>query len=116
MSSTIPSEADFTSASSEQTKRSKYLDIIVEEILKKFQSALNIDQIYILPQAQDQYRAYVFFEESLKSEKSCLNSGFVEFVTSTLKQYKGKQAQIFFEFDSKENVDKNFGNYQNRMR
>lgn len=83
----------------------------------------NFHRIYILPQRDVDFRAYVFFKKQKDLEEYVFNDrlpSFEDAVFEELERFgRGKRNEITvaFEWDSDENVDKKFeGDYLQRLQ
>jgi hypothetical protein len=119
----IPTDKDFERASKLMAERSKNLDEIRNTIKKVFRNKYPLHEIYILPQRDVDFRAYIFFEKVSDIEK-CRKIGVVkeieDFILNELERLgRGSRDEIkvSFELDSHENVEANFeGEYLLRLR
>jgi hypothetical protein len=120
---TIPTDEDFARAEALDRERSRNLDDVCEAARRRFEKVCAFHDIYILPQQDVTFRAYVFFDED-KDIEVCRRSGVVhdiiDFVYAELERAgRGKRGDITvaFEFDSDENVTVNYeGDYFLRLR
>lgn len=119
----IPSDEDFARADRLDRERSRNLDRVSRNVKDHFGEICPLHNFYILPQRDNEFRAYVFFKED-KDIPACESSGvvqdFINFVYAELERAgRGKRGDITvaFEFDSDENVTANFeGDYFLRLR
>jgi hypothetical protein len=80
-----------------------------------FKHRYPVDCIYLLHQVDVDYRAYIFFHEDCDiadCEKNGVTQVMRGFVVEKLEEFsrkKGDKITVAFEFDSRENVQKNFG-------
>ena len=118
----IPSEEEFVKASEALSKRSRGLSVIRGEILKKFQDK-NIYEFFIFDISEYSFKAYVFFRwnKQLKElSKTNLSVEIENFIYRQLEDSgrgKKKDLQLKIEFDSHENVERNYGgDYFSRLK
>lgn len=119
----IPSDEEFARAKRLMAKESRNLDRVSENVKKRFKMQCPLHNIYILSQRDVDFRTYVFFKED-KDIEACRRSGVVQDLIDSVYEEleragRGKRGEITvdFEFDSDENVDRNFeGDYFLRLR
>ena len=119
----IPTEEDFARAERLDRLRWRNLDRVPERVIEHFGGICPLVTFHLLPQGDDGFRGYVFFEKT-KDIAECRNTGIVqaieEFVYNQLELLgRGKKGdiEIAFEIDSDENVAANFdGDYFLRLR
>lgn len=119
----IPTDEEFARASRLMRQQSAGLDDIANETLLAFKDRTALDAIFILPQIDALYRAYVFFERNVDMFEACargLDTEIKTFLRSRLCSVSDRSAfneSIMVEFDSRENViDAYEGDYLLRMR
>src|SRR4051812_27357661 len=121
--SKIPTDEEFVRASRLMKESFRNLDMVREEVLRHFKGRCQLHNIWILPQMDVDFRAYVFFkkDEDVKASKSNgVQEEIIEYVYSGLERAgRGKRnaIKVAFEFDSDENIKVKFnGNYDHRLR
>jgi hypothetical protein len=104
-------------------ERMDHLSDIGAQFLRRFQAATPLDHFEILPQIDVNFRAYIFLRKDsdiTAGEANGTNNEMRDFVYDKLEEFgRGKRDEITvsFEFDSFENVQRNFeGSYFLRMR
>ena len=112
----IPTPEEFVRASAKMQKRDEYLSKIEAEGRELFKEVYSIDDLFLMSQQENEYRVFTFFLEHNNLSKIEVKKDLESFFTESIRQYKGKEAIIKFEYDTKENVHKIYGNYLNRMR
>ena len=120
---TIPSDEEFAAAKRKMAERSKNLDAASGRVVEAFRKQSAVSKVFILPQRDVDFRVYVFFSNDSDLD-SGIRSGACEkisdFVYEELeRQGRGSRStiRIAFEFDSDENVRKNYeGDYYLRLR
>jgi len=119
----IPSDDDFSRAKKLARKRSRGLDKVCENVTQHFRKLCPLHNVYVLPQRDVDFRAYVFFKKD-KDIQTCEKNGIAEdiidFVYAELERAgRGKRGEITvaFDFDSDQNVTINFeADYFLRLR
>jgi hypothetical protein len=119
----IPSDEDFARAKRLARERASGLDSVCERVIERFGESAPLHRVYILPQRDVDYRAYIFFRED-KDVETCTRTGVAkeiqDFTCAELARVaRGGRDEISvaFEFDSDENVARNFeGDYLLRLR
>lgn len=111
----IPSDEDFARAKKLMAESSQGLDTVCEQLNSKFGDTSWYHRVYILSQRDVKFRAYVFFKQE-KDVVNCTSNGTAaaveEAVYEKLEQFgRGKRGEltVAFEWDSNENVEKNYG-------
>jgi hypothetical protein len=111
----IPNDEDFARADKLDRERSRNLDKVCRIVEGHFKTRCAIHRICILPQRDVNFRAYIFFKNDIDID-ACTTDGTTlaisEFVREQLERAgRGKKNDITvaFEFDSDENVTRNFG-------
>jgi len=120
--SKIPSDEEFARAGREMSESFRNLDNVCKSIKRRFKGLCPLDDVYILP-LTERFKATVFFKET-KDIEACKANGIVQelidFTYAELERVgRGKRTDITveFEFDSDENVTKEWGgDYFLRMR
>lgn len=119
----IPSEADFKRARMRARERSRGLDTACEQVKQRFQARCPLHNVYILPQRDVTFRAYVFYRRDTdiaECERSGVTQEIQDSVYAEIERVgRGHRDKITidFEFDSDENVSANFeGDYFLRLR
>lgn len=118
----IPTDDDFARASAALRQRSEGLEDVRKRVLAKFSSDGTIHEFFILDSSANSFRAYVFFKKESQIELA-RQSGLIHDIEEAVfreLQRVGRgardEASVEFEFDSHENVEKNYeGNYFNRL-
>lgn len=121
--SNIPSDEDVARADRLAEERSRNLDKVADAVKRKFANVCPLHNIYILPQRDVNFRAYIFLEKDMDLE-SCERSGvkqrMMDCVFTELELAgRGKRSDttVAFEWDSHENVLTNFeGDYFLRLQ
>jgi hypothetical protein len=119
----VPSKDDIARARRLDAERSRGLETICESVRSRFRDATAFREVFVLPQGDGAYRAYVFYSRE-SDVGACQTSGasdsIVAFVRARLDRLRGTspgELDVTFEFDSEENVDANFGgDYFKRLR
>ena len=120
--SNIPSDEEFERASKKMEKEAHGLDQVCRNAKIHFRNKCPLVNIYLLPQGDVNFRAYIFFEKN-KDIETCKNNGITQEITDFIYQNlervgRGNKCNITvaFEFDSDENVKQNYeGNYYLRL-
>jgi len=119
----IPSDEDFAKAKRLARERSKNLDVVNKSVMLQFKDICPLHYFILMPQRNDQFWAGIFFvndEDIAICEESGVSDQIQRFVYAELeRQGRGKREDIkvAFEFDSDENVNRNFdGDYFLRLR
>ncbi len=118
----IPSEEDFARAKRLARERFRYLSDVSTSVRDRFKEISPLHNIYVLPQIDVDFRAYVFFKKD-KDIEDCKRKGIIQELTNFLFEElerfgRGKKGDITVdvEVDSDENVKNNFeGNYYLRL-
>ena len=104
-------------------ERMRHLDDIVKLFRERFWQSSPLDHVEILPGRDNQFGVVVFFKtdaDVAECEANGTSQEMRDFVYEKLEEFgKGKRVEldVQFEFDSWENVQKNFeGSYFLRMR
>lgn len=123
MSRGIPSGEDFARASAVLARRSRGLSDVRTRILERFKPSGEVHEFFILDCSERTFRAYVFFpreRDIQEAEKSGLEARIRAAVMEELARVgRGTRstADLAFELDSHENVERKFGgDYFNRLR
>ncbi len=119
----IPSEADFARAKRLAEERSRNLSLVSARVKQSFKDRCPLHNVYILPQRDVDFRAYVFFRTD-RDLKECEAEGITQEIRDAIyseleRVGRGRRNEITvaFEFDSDENVEANFeGDYFLRLR
>ncbi|CAM4419521.1 MAG: hypothetical protein LEGION0403_FIIPPAGN_02142 [Legionella sp.] len=123
MTRRIPTEADFARADAEDAKRNRGLSDICERIVNKYKLK-NIHKVFAFySQRGDSFGFYIFYNFDYQI-KEARDSGLEEVLKRDVLQEleiegRGKmdKLKVDFEFDSHENVEKNYeGDYFLRLR
>lgn len=119
----IPSDEEFARADRLDKERSRNLDAVSKNVTEHFRDSCRLYKVFILPQRDVNFRAYVFFYRNTdvkECERSDSLRAIQDFILSELeRQGRGKKEDITvaFEFDSDENVTANYeGDYFLRLR
>jgi len=121
--SKIPSDEELDRASKMMEQQFVNLDAVKNNVLERFKCKCPLYDFRILPQGDDGFRAYVFFETDLDVEE-CNTNGIVDelqaFVIKELERagrWTKDETIVAFEIDSDENVTANYeGDYFLRLR
>lgn len=123
--SSIPSDEDFARAKRRMKERDRNMDNVNEAFRKYFKNICpdKAHDSHIMAEDDFTFRAYVFYKKN-KDKQLCEENGtsllLQQFAFDQLEhQGRGSRASVVvaFEFDSDENVQKNFeGDYFLRMR
>ncbi len=119
----IPSDEDFARADKLDREDWENIDAVNEAVVKHFKDKCPLHYFIIIPQRDNEFWAAIFFETD-KNVGECEESGIIDeikgFVYSELERQgrgKGDHINVIFEFDSDENVKRNFeGDYFLRLR
>jgi len=118
-----PSEEDFERAKRLARERARGLDSVCARVEERFGVQASLHSIYILPQRDVDFRAYVFFrtnDDLDRAEGTEVAQEIRDFVVTELERAgRGSKGEITvaFELDSDENVEANFeGDYLLRLR
>jgi hypothetical protein len=119
----IPSDEDFERADKWMEEQDRHLSQVCERVKSLFKSKCRLHNIYLLWQRDVDFRTYVFFKKNSDLE-ACKSNGIVTSIESAvydeLERFgRGKRGEIevAFEYDSHENVTKNYdGDYLLRLR
>ncbi len=110
----IPSKEDFARAKRLMREESRNLDWVCLSVKKRFETVCSLHNIYILPEGNIHFRAYVIFEED-KHIEEYKRTGIVQDIERVVYEQlelagRGSRAStiVNFEFDSHENVVANF--------
>lgn len=119
----IPSDEAFARAKRQMADDSRGLDAVCKAVNTRFDCERWFHRVYVLPQRDVEFRAYVFFKTNADFLDSVANdrkSRIENAVREELERNgRGKAAEVLvaFEYDSDENVEKNFdGDYLYRLR
>lgn len=121
--SKIPSDEELDRASKMMERQFLNLDVARKNVVNRFKSICPLYDIRILPQGDDGFRVYVFFETD-KDVEDCKKNGIVDSLQDAVcaeleRGGRGKKSEITvaFEVDSDENVRANYeGDYYLRLR
>jgi len=121
--SSIPSDEDFARADRLDAERYRNLDLVEMSVKQHFVPICQLNNIYILVQRDVNFRVYVFFKKDADLEdckRNGITDAIAQFVREELERVgrgRKEDTSVAFEFDSHENVDRNFeGSYFNRLR
>jgi len=119
----IPSDEEFEQASRAMEQRARGLDQVRESVLAEFGDPGGVCEFHILNQEDVDFRAYIFFRydrDIQAAHQSGLATQIADRVYKVLeREGRGRRddIEVAFEFDSHENVQKNFeGSYWLRLR
>jgi hypothetical protein len=119
----IPSEEDFQRASLALKKRSQGLSEVRDIMLLCFKESDDMHDFFILDSSDILFRAYVFYRwdrQIQEAKESGLAEKIMAATYDALKTVAGRYnpaTQIEFEFDSHENVERQYaGDYFDRLR
>ena len=120
--SNIPCEQDFERADRLDKERSKNLDRVRDNVVRRFNKKCPLHDFHILWQKDVNFRAYVFFKED-KDIVACESTGITQELMDAVYEElehagRGKMGDVTvaFEFDSDEHVTQAFeGNYFLRL-
>lgn len=118
----IPSEQALAFAKQRARERSLNLDVVRNSLMEKFSPLCNLDNIYVIPEGDFQFRVAVFFSSD-KDVIACMDSGLCQSIqdhafdeVERVGRGIRDEVTIAFEFDSDENVQKNYkGDYWFRL-
>lgn len=121
--SKIPTKEEFARASAALENGSRGLSQIRESILCNYARKYNLQEFFILDSTETSFRAYVFFKKE-RDVRNAKSKGLTDVIKSLVYKEledanRGVRGQIdlYFEFDSHENIEKNFdGDYFDRLR
>lgn len=121
--SSIPTDADFKRAKKLMRERSRNLESVREEVLRRFRGRAPLHNVYVLAQRDVDFRAYIFFRTEHDVAK-CRRSGVTERIKEAIIEELHRVGRggktgisVDFEVDSDENVRANFeGDYFLRLR
>ena len=119
----IPSDEELDRASKMMERQFQGLDVVKDTVVSRFKNACPLHDFHILPQGEEGFRAYVFFNTDADVQK-CTEVGIVEEIKACVYEDlqrvgRGKigETTVAFELDSDENVRANFeGDYFLRLR
>jgi len=119
----IPSDEELDRASKMMEQQFHNLDVVKQNIIGRFKSNCPLFDFRILPQGEDGFRAYTFFNQD-KDIEQCKLSGTTSAIEDAVYEElervgRGKRGEtvVAFEWDSDENVDNNYdGDYLLRLR
>ena len=119
----IPSDEELDRASRMMEQQFQGLDVVKDTVVSRFKNTCPLYDFHILPQGQDRFRAYVFFNTNADVQK-CTEVGIVEEIKACgyeelQRVGRGKigETAVAFELDSDENVTANYeGDYFLRLR
>ena len=118
----IPSDEEFARAKQLMREDFRNLDEVSRRVKQHFRKQCPIHNVYILPQRDVNFRAYVFFEKDSDIElckKSRMTDSIQDVVYSELERAgRGRKGEVTvaFEFDSDENVTAHYeGDYYLRL-
>lgn len=119
----IPTEEEFANAKVKMKERLRNLDNVRRNVFEFFKDKCNLFKVSILYQKDVNFRVYVFFNTNADLEQSKINGIRDEMIDFTFvefeRQGRGSRNEIIveFEFDSDENVDRNYnGDYFLRLK
>lgn len=119
----IPSDEDFAKADKWMAEQDRHLTQVCENVKGRFLSVCPLHNVYLLWQRDVNFRAYVFFQRDadvVDCKANGITTAIETAVYEELERYgRGKRGEIVvaFEYDSDENVDKNYdGDYLLRLR
>lgn len=119
----VPGEEDFERAKRLARERSRNLDAVCARVKERFGSRASLHSVYILPQRDVDFRAYVFFrtnDDLDRAEGTGVAQAIRDSVFTELERAgrgSRNEVTVAFEFDSDENVEANFeGDYLLRLR
>lgn len=119
----IPSDEAFARAKRQMGDDSRGLDAVSRAVNGRFQDEPWFHRVYVLPQRDVEFRAYVFFrsDAELQSPESKVWRARIENAVREELERNGRgerdKVTVAFEYDSDENVDKHFdGDYLYRLR
>jgi hypothetical protein len=121
--SKIPSDEEFDRASKMMEQQFSSLDSVKDNVVKHFKSKCPLYDFHILPQGDDVFRTYVFFETDRDLEE-CKKNGILDDLQALVinelaraGRWRKNQTVVAFELDSDENVKANYeGDYFLRLR
>lgn len=119
----IPSDEELDRASEIMEQQFQGLDVVKDTVVRRFKNACPIYDFHILPQGEDGFRAYVFFNTDEDIQR-CTETGIVDAIKACVYEElqrvgRGKigETTVVFELDSDENVNANYeGDYFLRLR
>ena len=119
----IPSDEDFERAKQLARERERNLDSVCDRVKERFKPQTPLRNLYILPQRDVNFRAYIFFrkhEDVEICDKNGVSQEIQDFVYAELERAgrgSSDEITVAFEFDSDENVEANFeGDYFLRLQ
>jgi hypothetical protein len=119
----IPSDEEFARADRMMAERDRNLSQVSANVKRRFANRCPLHNVYVLWQRDVDFRIYVFFQKD-KDIDLCKVNGIVGQIEDCAYEEleragRGKRGAITvaFEYDSDENVDRNFdGDYLYRLR
>jgi len=122
-STNIPTEADFARAKRRDAERNRHLDRVSENVKQRFVHRCPLHNLYLFLDSKADFRMYVFFKTDAdisQCKANGMTTAIEDAVYEELERYgRGKRSEcvIAFEYDSDENVQRNFeGDYLLRLR
>ncbi len=119
----IPSDEDFAKAKRLARERSRNLDAVNKSVMVHFKDKCPLHYFLLMPQRNNEFWAGIFFindEDIAICEKNGMSEQIQRFVYAELERLgrgKREDIKVAFEFDSDENVNRNFdGDYFLRLR
>ncbi len=117
----IPSDEEFARAEERDREAFRNVDRVCRNVEKQFRNKCPLHRVFILPQIDVNFRAYVFFKNDSDID-ACVKDGTIfkirDRIRVELERARGKKeaVTIAFEFDSDENVTRLFeGDYNSRL-
>lgn len=119
----IPSEEDFEQADKLIAEFGRNLDQVSLKVKNRFANSPSLYKVYVLWQGERDFRTYVFFKTNSDVEKS-RSDGTVQAIQNCIYEElefagrgKKEDVTVSFEFDSDENVTRNYeADYMLRLR
>lgn len=118
----IPSAEEFARAHAKMAERMRNLGKVEYNLRLRFEKRSQIDIIEIFPGDSPNFRVFVFFDSDQHLEDNKRSGICQEIIDATYEELEHAergtrdQIEVVFEFDSTENVKKNYkGGYQARM-
>lgn len=119
----IPSDEAFARAKRQMAEDSRGLDAVCRAVNARFEDERWFHRVYVLPQRDVEFRAYVFFKSDaeLQDPEAKVWRARIENAVREELERNGRgerdKVSVGFEYDSDENVDRNFdGDYLYRLR
>lgn len=119
----IPSDEEFKRASQALARRARGLSQVRDRIKNRFRDNEALYEFFIMDSSEVSFYAYIFYRRNRQIEEARVSGLESEIVNAVWEEMEGVgrgdrgMIDIQFEFDSDENVEKNYeGEYYLRLR